>query len=172
MSHRLRVAAAFLEKWGLGIALLAFLGPFLGGGQNSIRPVAVGAQAFFAVLFLFLVPHADALRSYLAFVMPVFAALFGLLLPRRLTWPASIARLACALAGLAGLGSFYFSNPRPHLLIGYYAAEAAFLVAAIASAFRLVAALRLRGRYGESEPEDPGPALSASQELLRRHRDG
>jgi hypothetical protein len=102
----------------------------------------------------------------------VMAAIAGLLLPRRLTWPASMARLACALAGFGGLATFYFSTPRPHLLIGYYAAEAAFLVAAVAAAYRFVAALRLRGRYDETrEPGDPGPAWSASQELLRRFRD-
>lgn len=100
------------------------------------------------------------------------AAIVGLLLPRRLTWPASIARLVCALAGFASLGTFYFSNPRPYVLIGYYAAETAFLGAAVAAAYRLIAALRLRASYEEThEPEDPGPALSASQELMRRHRD-
>ena len=156
------------------MALLGFLAPFLGGAQNSIRPVALGAQAFFASLFIILVPHEDVLTYYLAFVMPVIAALFGLLLPRRLTWPASIARLACAIAGFAGLGSFYFSNPRPHLLIGYYAVEAAFLVAAVSSAYRLIAALSLRGHLGDESRESPDmqPAWSASQELLRRNRDG
>ena len=70
-------------------------------------------------------------------------------------------------------GDIYVLNPRPYLLIGYYAAEAAFLVAAVASAYRLIAALLLRGRGDEArEPAEMQPAWSASQELLRRHRDG
>jgi hypothetical protein len=172
VSNRLRVTAAVLEKAGFGTAAVAFLAPFFDLGLGLPRSIVLGGQAFLSVLFLFLVPRADVLEYYLAFVLPVIAAFGGLLLPRRLTWPASTARLACALAGFAGLGSFYFSNPQLHLLVGYYAAEAAFLVAAAASAFRLVAALRLRGSYDEThEPEDPGPAWSASQELMRRHRD-
>jgi len=165
VGHRLRVAAV-LERGGFGTATLAFLAPFFAAETDRFNSMILGAEAFFASFALVLVTY------FVAFSIPGIAAIAGLLLPRRLTWPASSARLICALAGFAGLATFYFSNPRPYLLIGYYAAVAAFLVAAVASAYRLVAALRLRGRYDETRaPEDPGPAWSASQELLRRHRD-
>jgi hypothetical protein len=172
VSLRLR-AAAFLEKAGFATATFAFLAPFFTAGYGFIgRSAVFGFQAFLVSLALVLVPRSDGLIYFVAFSIPGMAAIGGLLLPRRLTWPASTARLVCALAGFLSLGTIYFSNPRPDLLVGYYAAEAGFLCASVASTYRLVAALRLRGSYAEThEPEDPGPAWSASQELMRRHRD-
>lgn len=171
VSRRLRVAAAMLEKAGFGTAALAFLAPFLAADSKAVHPV-LGAVAFFYGFLLVLVPRSDALTAFVAFSLPGIAAIAGLLLPRRLTWPASVARFVCALAGLAGLANIYLLNPRPYLLIGYYAAEAAFLIATIASAYRLIATLWIRGLGDEArEPADEQPAWSASQELLRRHRD-
>jgi hypothetical protein len=172
MSRRLRVAAAVLEKGGFATATFAFLAPFFDADPGVARSAVFGVEAFLAPLALVLVPRSDLLTYFVAFSIPGMAAILGLLLPRRLTWPASIARLTCALVCFASLGTFYFSSPRPYLLFGYYAAEAAFLVAAVAGAYRFVAAVRLRGGYDETaEPGDPGPAWSASQELMRRHRD-
>jgi hypothetical protein len=175
MNFRLRAVAAFLEKGGFITATFAFLAPFFTLDPAVSRATVFGVEACLVPFALVLVPRSEGwegLMYFVAFSIPGMAAIGGLLLPRRLTWPASIARLACAIAGFAGLGTFYFSNPRPDILFGYFAAEAAFLGAAVAATYRFIAALRLRGDYDEThEPEDPGPALSASQELMRKHRD-
>jgi len=165
-----------LEKGGFAAGIFAFLAPFFDADPGVARSAVFGVEAFLAPLALVMVPRmappSEALTYFVAFSLPGMAAILALLLPRRLTWPASIARLACALVCFVSLGTFYFSNPRPYLLFGYYAAEVAFLVAAVAGTYRFIAALRLRGGYDETqEPEDPGPAWSASQELMRRYRD-
>jgi hypothetical protein len=79
-------------------------------------------------------------------------------------------RSVCSVVSLTCLGSAYLWDKPEPLAYGYFAAEASFLLAAVASAVRLI---RLRGSRAmwDAKVEAPfGPAASASQELLSRYR--
>jgi hypothetical protein len=56
------------------------------------------------------------------------------------------------------------------LAYGYYAAEASFLIAAVASAVRLMRLRRNRAMWDAKDEPRFMPAASASQELLSRYR--
>jgi hypothetical protein len=105
-----------------------------------------------------------------AFSLPLIAAFVGLMYERRPGWMGALAPLVCSVVGLTCLGSAYFwENPEP-LAYGYLVAEASFLLAAVASAVRLIRLRRSRVIWDAKVEESFGPAVSASQELLSRYR--
>jgi hypothetical protein len=72
--------------------------------------------------------------------------------------------------GLTCLGSAYFwEGPEP-LAYGYFAAEASFLLAAVASAVGLIRLRRNRAMWDAKVEAPLQPAASASQQLLSRYR--
>ena len=110
------------------------------------------------------------LNPFFEFSLPFIAAFVGLVYQRRPGWIGSLAPLICAVVGLAGLGSAYLSETSAPWAYGYVAAVVSFLIAAMASATRLIR-LRHNRAMWNAEPEARfEPAESASQELLARYR--
>jgi hypothetical protein len=150
-------------------AMIAYAFPFIVPGQG-LYPVDLesGFSAFFVGFFVLTMAPLDPFFE--AFSLPLIAAFVGLLYQRRPGWIGSVAPLVCSVAGLTCLGSAYFWERQEHLAYGYFAAEACLLLAAVASAVRLI---RLRrnpaGWDTKAEPRFE-PATSASQELLSRYR--
>ena len=104
-----------------------------------------------------------------AFSLPLIAAFVGLVYQRRPGWMGALAPLVCSVVGLTSLGSAYFWD-KQLLAYGYFIAEAGFLLAAVASAVKLIR-LRRSGAMWDAKVEAPfEPAASASQELLSRYR--
>lgn len=157
------VPAAFIA------AMSAYAFPFIVPGQGSF-PIDLnsGFSAFFVG---FLVLTAAPLDPFFAaFSLPLIAAFVGLVYQRRPGWIGSLAPLICSVVALTCLGSAYFWDRQDALAYGYFAAEAGFLVAAAASAVRLI---RLRGNRAMWDAKVEArfePAASASQQLLSRYR--
>jgi hypothetical protein len=105
-----------------------------------------------------------------AFTLPLIAAFVGLMYQRRPGWLGSLAPLVGSVVGLTCLGSAYFWEKPEPLAYGYFAAEASFLLAAVASAVRLIRLRRSRAMWAAKVGAPFGPAASASQELLSRYR--
>jgi len=104
------------------------------------------------------------------FSLPLIAAFVGLIYQRRPGWIGSLAPLVCSVAGLTCLGSAYFLERQEHLAYGYFAAEVCFLLAAVASAVRLIRLRRKPAMWNAKAEPRFEPATSASQELLSRYR--
>jgi hypothetical protein len=81
-----------------------------------------------------------------------------------------LAALVCADVGFTCLGSAYLWEKSEPLAYGYLAAEAGFLIAALASAGRLILLRRNRAMWDARAEARLEPAASASQELLSRYR--
>ena len=110
------------------------------------------------------------LNPFFEFSLPLIAAFVGLMYQRRPGWIGSLAPLICAVVGLACLGSAYLLETSVPWAYGYFVAEASFLIAAVASAVRLIRLHRNRALW-DAKPEPRfEPAASASQELLARYR--
>lgn len=150
-------------------AMIAYLLPFFNPslGFHRINGES-GVSAFFIGFFVVTVAPLDPF--FVAFSLPLIAALVGLIYQRRPGWIGSLAPLICALVGLSCLGSAYFWDKREHLAYGYYAAVASFVIAAVASAVRLIRLRRKRAMWDAKAEPRFEPAASASQELLSRYR--
>jgi len=164
-SGRLRWASAArrLETAGFLIATFAYLLPFFGYGFFQM----LGLQFFFLTFPALgqgrFWPNGALL--FAAGALPLLAGVAALLYRRRATRREAVVSLILAVTGFAGLALTYLSNPRPFFSAGYYTAEAGFLLAAVAAAFRLIG--------GVAELQTPArdePALSANQWFLRRSR--
>jgi hypothetical protein len=103
------------------------------------------------------------------FSLPVIAAFVGLVY-RRPGWTGSLAPLICAALGLTCLGSAYIWEQSGPFAYGFFAAEASFAVATVASAVRLIRLRRDRAMWDAKPPPRSEPAASAQQELLARYR--
>lgn len=127
-----------------------------------------GFSAFFIGFLVLTVAPLDPFFE--AFSLPLIAAFVGLMYQRRPGWIGSLAPLVCSVVGLTCLGSAYFWEKQEPLAYGYFAAEASFLLAAVASAVRLIRLRRNRAMW-DAKVETPfEPAASASRELLSRYR--
>jgi hypothetical protein len=149
-------------------AMIAHAFPFLVSGQG-LYPIDLdsGFSAFFIGFFVLTVAPLDPFFE--AFSLPLIAAVVGLMYQRRPGWIGSLAPLICAVVGLTCLGSAYFWETQP-LAYGYFAAEACFLVAAVASAVRLIRLRRNRAKWDAKAAPRFEPAASAQQQLLSRYR--
>jgi hypothetical protein len=150
-------------------AMIAHAFPFIVSGQG-IYPIVLdsGFSAFFLGFFVLTVAPLDPFFE--AFSLPLIAAFVGLMYQRRPGWVGSLAPLICAVVGLTCLGSAYFWEKQEALAYGYFAAEASFLIAAVASAGRLIRLRRNRAMWDAKAAPGDEPAASAQQELLARYR--
>jgi hypothetical protein len=167
--RRSDLALNVLVPAALTAAMLAHLLPFIVPGQGPY-PVDLNTGLSAFGIGLITLTSEPSVRFFLAFSLPLAAALIGLTYQRRPGWVGSLIPLICAIAGLTCLGSAYFWDKPEPLAYGYFVAEATFLLAAVASAVRLI---RLRRNHGmwDVKAETPfEPAASASQELLLRYR--
>jgi len=157
------VAAALIA------AMIAYALPFIVPGQG-LYPLDLntGFSAFLIGFFVLMAAPLDPFFE--AFSLPLMAAFVGLIYQRRPGWMGSFAPLMCAVAGLICLGSALFWDRQDHLAYGYFAAEASFLIAAAASAVRLIRLRRHRAMWEAKVMAPFEPAASASQELLARYR--
>jgi len=110
------------------------------------------------------------LNPFFEFSLPIIAAFVGLIYQRGRGWIGSLAPLVCAVVGLACLGSAYLVETSVPWAYGYVAAEVSFLIAAVASAIRLIRLRRNRAMWDAKPEARFEPATSASQELLARYR--
>jgi hypothetical protein len=127
-----------------------------------------GLLAFFGGFVLFVRAPLDPFFE--TFSLPLIAAFAGLFYQRRPGWIGSLAPLICAVVGLTCLGSAYFWEKSQPLAYGYFAAEVGFVIAAVASAVRLILLRRNRAMWDARTEARFEPAASASQELLSRYR--
>jgi len=128
-----------------------------------------GFLAFFGGFFVLTVAPLDPF--FWVFSLPLIAAVVGLIYQRRPGWMGSLGALICGLVGLFCLGSAYVLEPSKPFAYGYFAVEASFLIAAVASAVRLIRLRRNQAMWdAKPEPRDE-PAASAQQQLLSRYRD-
>jgi peptidoglycan/LPS O-acetylase OafA/YrhL len=150
-------------------AIVAYAFPFIGSGQGQY-PVDLdsGLSAFYIGFVVLTAAPLDPFFE--AFSLPLIAAFVGLLYQRRRGWIGSLAPLVCAVVGLTLLGSAYFWDKQEQLAYGYFAAEVSFLIAAVASAVRLIRLRRNRAMWDDKDEPRFMPAASASQELLSRYR--
>jgi hypothetical protein len=157
------VPAAFIA------AMIAHLLPFIVPGQG-LYPVDLntGFSAFF--IGFVVLTKAPLNPFFEAFSLPLIAAFVGLIYQRRPGWSGSLAALICAVVGLTCLGSAYLWEKSEPLAYGYFVAEASFLIAAVASAVRLIRLRRSRAMWDAKVEVRFEPAASASQELLSRYR--
>ena len=162
-SGRLRWASAArrLETTGFLIATFAYLLPFFGYGFFQV----IGLQLFFLTFpALGQGPFWPmGLLLFAAGALPLLAGLAALLYRRKATSREAAVSLILAVTGFAGLALTYLSNPRPPFSVGYYLAEAGFLLAAVAATFRLIG-----GVTELHTPVRDEPAVSANQWFLRR----
>jgi hypothetical protein len=150
-------------------AIIAHAFPFIVAGQGAYpSDLSSGFSAFFIGFVVLTTAPLDPFFD--AFSFPLIAAFVGLMYQRRLGWIGSLAPLVCSVVGLTLLGSAYFWDKQEHLAYGYFAAEASFLIAAVASALRLVHLRRNRAMWDAKDEPRFMPAASASQELLSRYR--
>jgi hypothetical protein len=155
------VPAAFVA------AMISYAFPF-GVISGSQRLTDTGFSAFFVGFIALTVAPLDPF--FWAFSLPVIAAFVGLIYRRRPGWIGSLAPLICAVVGLTCLGSAYVWEKSEPLAYGYFAAETSFLVAAVASAVRLIRLRRNRAIWDAKAEPRFEPAASAQQELLARYR--
>jgi peptidoglycan/LPS O-acetylase OafA/YrhL len=150
-------------------AIVAYALPFIASGQGQY-PVDLdsGLSAFFIGFFVLTAAPLDPFFEM--FSLPLIAAFVGLMHVRRRGWLGSLSPLVCSVVGLILLGSAYFWDQQDHLAYGYFAAEASFLIAAVASAVRLIRLRRNRALWDAKDEPRFMPAASASQELLSRYR--
>jgi len=149
-------------------AMIAHACPFIVPGRG-LYPIDLnsGLSAFFIGFRVLTVAPLDPFFE--AFSLPLIAAFVGLMYQRRPGWIGSLAPLVCSVVGLICLGSAYFWVKQEPLAYGYFAAEASFLVAAVASAVRLIRLHRNRAMLDAKVEAPFEPAASASQELLSRY---
>ena len=150
-------------------AMIAHAYPFIVPGRG-LYPIDLntGFSAFFIGFVVLTKAPLDPFFE--AFSLPLIAAFVGLMYQRRPGWIGSLAPLVCSVVGLTCLGSAYLWEQSGALAYGYFAAEASFLLAAVASAVRLIR-LRRSPAMWDAKVEAPfEPAASASQELLSRFR--
>jgi hypothetical protein len=143
---------------GFVVAAIAFILPFAdpSPGSNLQTTSWSGIELVAFMFFFFLVSSHSYVYAFV-FVIPFVAAISGVLY-RRVGRVGSVARLSAGAAGFAGLAIAYAISPHDHWDVGYFAAEAGFLVATLASIATLTGALR----FGEL---DSKPAPAASSEL-------
>ena len=158
-----------LVPTALFAAIVAHAFPFIGSGQGQY-PVDLdsGFSAFFIGFAVLTAAPFDPFFE--VFSLPLIAAFVGLMYQRRRGWIGSLAPLVCSVVGLTLLGSAYFWDQQEQLAYGYFAAEASFLIAAVASAVRLIRLRRNRAMWDAKDEPRFMPAASASQELLSRYR--
>jgi hypothetical protein len=150
-------------------AVIAHAFPFIVPG-HGLYPIDLdtGFSAFLVGFFVLTVAPLDPFFE--AFSLPLIAAFVGLMYQRRPGWIGSLAPLVCSVVGLTCLGSAYFWEKQEPLAYGYFAAEASFLLAAVASALRLIRLRRSRAIWDAKVKAPFQPSASASQELLSRYR--
>jgi hypothetical protein len=150
-------------------AIVAYALPFIASGQGQYPVDLDSGLSAFAIGFVVLTT-APLDPFFVAFSVPLIAAFVGLLYQRRRGWIGSLAPLVCSVVGLTLLGSAYFWDKQEQLAYGYFAAEASLLIAAVASAVRLIRLRRNRAMWDAKGEPRFMPAASASQELLSRYR--
>lgn len=158
-----------LVPTALFAAIFAHAFPFIASGQGQYPVDLDSGLSAFSIGFVVLTT-APLDPFFEAFSVPLIAAFVGLLYQRRRGWIGSLAPLVCSVVGLTLLGSAYFWDKQEHLAYGYFAAEASFLIAAVASAVRLIRLHRNRAMWDAKDEPRFMPAASASQELLSRYR--
>jgi hypothetical protein len=148
-------------------AVIAYAFPFILPGQG-LYPIDLntGLSAF----FIGVLTVAPVNPFFVAFSLPLIAASAGLMFQRRPGWIGSLAPLVCSIVALTSLGSAYFWEKPEPLAYGYFAAAAGLLLAAVASAVRLIRLRRSRALWGATVEARYEPSASASQELLSRYR--
>jgi hypothetical protein len=155
----------------VAIALIAVIVahafPFITSGQYPVD-LDSGLSAFFIGFVVLTAAPLDPFFE--AFSLPLIAAFVGLMYQWRRGWLGSLAPFVCSVVGLTLLGSAYFWDKQDQLAYGYFAAEASFLIAAVASAVRLIRLRRNRAMWDAKDEPRFMPAASASQELLSRYR--
>ncbi len=162
--------ASVLERAAFATAAIAYLLPFFQPRVPLLGPV-LGLEVFFATFrALAVAPWPWGFLYFVAYGLPLMAALAGFFYRRSGNWRPALARLVLAVVGLVGLAVAYMGTsvgPWSVFGFGVYAAEAGFVVAALAAMFRLVTASNLGAA---DEPLEDEPAPSAAQRLVRRSR--
>ena len=150
-------------------AMIAYAFPFIVRG-HGLYPIELntGFSAFF--IGFYVLTRAPLDPFFEAFSLPLIAAFVGLMYQRRPGWIGSLAPLVCSVVGLTCLGSVYFWEKQEPLAYGYFVAEASLILAAVASALRLIRLRRNRALWDAKAEAPYEPAASASQELLSRYR--
>lgn len=165
--RQLRPWARPLATTAFGLAAFCYFLPFATGtsfnrGSFAILGVALALWGLIVALPSLSVA---GLEGFVTFALPLLATIGGLVVSLRLGWRSAVARVAFAGTGFAGLALGNLWQTGLDWAAGYYLAASALLVAGAASALRLWAVLRL----GQESAPEVGPALSASQELFRKH---
>jgi hypothetical protein len=167
--RRLDRAISALVPTALIATIVAYALPFIVSGHGQY-PVDLDSGLSAFAIGLVVLTTAPLDPFFEAFSLPLIAALVGLVYQRRRGWIGSLAPLVCSVVGLTLLGSAYFWDKQEHLAYGYFAAEASLLIAAVASAVRLIRLRRNRAMWNAKDEPRFMPAASASQELLSRYR--
>jgi hypothetical protein len=167
--HRWERALSVLVPAALIAAMIAHAFPFI-VQSPGLYPIDLnsGFSAFLIGLLVLTVAPLDPFFE--AFSLPLIAAFVGLVYQRRPGWIGSLVPLICSVVGLTCLGSAYFWDKSESLAYGYFAAEASFLIAAVASAVRLIRLRRNPAMWNAKAMPQFEAAASASQELLARYR--
>jgi hypothetical protein len=149
-------------------AMIAYALPFIvsGGGLYPID-LDTGFSAFFIGFAVLTTAPLDPFFE--AFSLPLIAVFVGLVYQRRPGWIGSLVPLVCSVVALTCLGSAFFWEKQEPLTYGYFVAEASLLLAAVASAARLIRLRRHRAMWDAKAEAPFEPAASASQELLSRY---
>jgi hypothetical protein len=150
-------------------AMIAYALPFIVSG-GGLYPVDLNSGFSAFAIGFFRLTAANVDPFFVTLSLPLIAAFVGLMYQRRPGWIGSLAPLVCSLVGLTCMGSAYFLAKQETLTYGYFVAEATFLLAAVASAIRLIRLRRTRAMWDAKEEARFEPAASASQELLSRYR--
>jgi hypothetical protein len=171
--------AAGPRRWGRAInalvpaaliaTMIAYALPFVVSG-GGLYPVDLNSGLSAFAIGFFRLTTANLDPFFVTLSLPLIAAFVGLMYQRRPGWIGSLAPLVCSVAGLTCLGSAYFMEKQETLAYGYFVAEASFLLAAVASAIRLIRLRRSRAMWDAKVEARFEPAASASQELLSRYR--
>jgi hypothetical protein len=167
--HRWDRAINALVPAALIAAMIAHLFPFIVAGRG-LYPIDLDSGLSAFLIGFVVLTKAPLDPFFEAFSLPLIAAFVGLMYQRQPGWNGSLAPLVCSVVGLTCLGSAYFWEKQEPLAYGYFAAEASFLLAAVASAVRLIRLRRNRAMWDAKVEAPFESAASASQELLSRYR--
>ncbi len=161
--------AGVVEPTAYLIALFLYLLPFVQPIPGAFVQAVPGV--LFALLSLFLLVVSfwpSGLLFFGAYGLPLVAAISGLSLQRAARLRGAAWRFVVALVGSTSMFLGVLGHPSGWAF-AYYAAVAALAVATVAAAVRLFGALKDR-RVARWERDEPMPAPSAQQELMRKSR--